>query len=133
MLGLVLGILLHLFLKIRIISLTWVGHVIGWPLIVLGVGLALWAAAEAGEMEISSPERLITSGPYAFSRNPMYVGWSLLYLGISFVVNSMWLLVLFPLVVIYMHFIEIPKEERLLEQRFSSKYKEYRSRVRKYL
>jgi protein-S-isoprenylcysteine O-methyltransferase Ste14 len=133
LLGLALGLLLHLFLKIRILPLAEIRHLIGWTLIVLGAGLSLWAAAEAGEMEISSAERLITSGPYAYSRNPMYVGWSFLYLGISFVVNSFWLLALFPLVVIYIHFVEIPKEEQLLEPQFGSQYKEYRNRVRKYL
>lgn len=63
----------------------------------------------------------------------MYVGWSLTYVGIAFVVNSLWLVILFPLIMVYIHFIEIPKEERLLKQKFSSKYREYQNRVRKYL
>jgi len=131
--GIVLGALLHLFFKVNIFHSTWTGHLVGWPLIVLGTVLSLWAVIEAGEIDISSPQKLVTSGPYTYSRNPMYVGWSLIYLGIAFVINSFWLIVLFPLVMIYIHFIDIPKEERFLERKFGSQYSEYRKRVRKYL
>lgn len=63
----------------------------------------------------------------------MYVGWFFISLGIAFVLNSIWLIVLLPFVGAYIHLIEIPKEEKLLEQQFGSQYKEYRNRVRKYL
>lgn len=131
--GIILGVILHLFFTATIFPAAWTGHLIGWPLIVLGTGLSLWAAVEAGEMDISAPERLVTGGPYAFSRNPMYVGWSLIYLGICLVINSIWLLVLFPFIVAYIHFVEIPKEERVLERTFGSQYREYRNEVRKCL
>lgn len=131
--GIILGVVLHLLFRTRIFFQGWIAHVIGWPLVVLGAGLSLWAAIEAGEMDISSPDRLVTSGPYAFSRNPMYVGWSLTYFGISFVVNSIWLIGLFPLVAIYTHFVSVRGEERLLERKFGSRYRDYRDQVRRYL
>jgi len=131
--GIVLGVLIHLFFKVNIFNSIWTGHLVGWPLIILGTVLSIWAAIEAGEIDISSPQKLVMSGPYAYSRNPMYAGWSLIYLGITFVLNSLWLIVLFPLVMVYIHFIEIPEEERLLEQKFGSYYREYQNRVRKYL
>lgn len=131
--GIALGILLHLFFSARIFHPAWTGHLLGWPLIVLGTGLSAWAVIEAGQIDISLPEKLVTSGPFAFSRNPMYVGWSLIYLGISFVLNSIWLVALFPFVMMYVHFIEIPKEEMMLEQKFGSRYRDYRNQVRRYL
>lgn len=63
----------------------------------------------------------------------MYIGCSLTFLGISFVVNSIWMKALFPFVAIYVHFVDILKEEKLLEQEFGSEYEEYRSQVRRYL
>jgi protein-S-isoprenylcysteine O-methyltransferase Ste14 len=133
LIGIFLGVLLQFIFEIRIFRLGWIGHVAGWPLIFLGTGLSTWAVIEAGEMDISSPKKLVTSGPFAFSRNPMYVGWTLIYLGICFVLNSVWFLILLPLVAIYVHFVEIPKEERALEQRFGDRYREYREQVRRYL
>lgn len=131
--GIIIGVLLHLFFKMSIFHQAWIGGLIGWPLIILGTGLSIWAVFEAGEVDISSPGRLITSGPYAHSRTPMYVGWSLIYLGISFVLNSIWLIALFPLVGVFIHFIDIRKEEKFLEQEFGSRYREYRNQVRRYL
>ncbi|MGD8405378.1 MAG: isoprenylcysteine carboxylmethyltransferase family protein [Anaerolineales bacterium] len=131
--GIVLGVLLHFFFKVKFFHLSWIGHLIGWPLIVLGIILSIWATIEVGKMEISSPQRLVTSGPYACSRNPMYVGWSLIYLGITFILNSIWLVVFFPLIMVYIHLIEITKEERWLEQKFGSTYRKYKNRVRKYM
>lgn len=131
--GIILGLILHLIFRAKLFYLAWIGCLAGWPLILLGTGLSIWATIEAGETDISSPQELVTSGPYAYSRNPMYVGWTLIYLGITFVVNSLWLIFLFPFGMVYIHFIEIPKEERLLEQKFGSKYREYQNRVRKYL
>lgn len=131
--GIALGVLLHLFFSARIFHPVWTGHLLGWPLIILGTGLSVWAVIESGEMDISASEELVTSGPFAFSRNPMYVGWSLIYLGISFVLNSIWLVALFPFVMVYVHFIEIPKEEMLLEKKFGSRYRDYRNQVRRYL
>ena len=48
----------------------------------------------------------------------MYVGWTLIYLGIVFTANSVWMIALFPLVVAYIHFVDIRKEEKLLERKF---------------
>ena len=131
--GFILGVLLQLLFKTKLFSSARIGRFIGWPLIILGICLSAWAVIEAGEMDISSPEMLITSGPYAFSRNPMYVGWSLLYLGVTFALNSNWLLAFFLPVIVYIHIWEIPKEERTLEQKIGARYREYRDQVRRYL
>lgn len=106
---------------------------IGWPFIVSGAGLALWAATEAGEIDVATPEKLLTGGPYAFSRHPMYVGWALIYLGISCVLNARWMVALFPAVVSYNHLVDVRREERMLERKFGDRYRAYRRRVRRYM
>lgn len=130
--GLVVGTLLHIFISQKLFQLAGSGHVVGWPLIIVGIGLCAWSVIEAKEMNIANPNHLLNSGPYALSRNPMYVGWTLLYAGIAFVINSVWILILLPVVLVFMHFVEIRKEERLLDEKFGDEYRQYRQRVRRY-
>lgn len=76
---------------------------------------------------------LITDGPFRFSRNPIYIGYTLLYLGVAFWVNSVWPLGLLPLVLWLMHRVVITREEAYLEGRFGDVYRAYRRRVRRWL
>jgi protein-S-isoprenylcysteine O-methyltransferase Ste14 len=109
------------------------GGLLGWPLVLAGAALCWWAVLAAGEMSVAAPNALLTTGPYAFSRNPMYVGWALIYAGIAFAANSLWLLVLLPFIAGYVHIVDIRKEERFLERKFGETYLAYKSRVRPYL
>ena len=131
--GLILGAILQVVFSGRLFQTEWIGHGIGWPLILVGLVLSLWSVIEASEMDISSASMLLTSGPYAISRNPMYVGWTLIYLGIVFAANSVWMIALFPFVVAYIHLVDIRREEQLLERKFGDRYIEYRRRVRRYI
>jgi protein-S-isoprenylcysteine O-methyltransferase Ste14 len=63
----------------------------------------------------------------------MYVGWTLIYLGIAFVVNSVWVTALLPLVIAFTHFVDVPKEERSMREQFGDEYLDYQRRVRRYL
>lgn len=131
--GIALGSILQWAFSGKILALAWVGHALGWPLVVAGGALVVWSVREAGQVEISAPDRLLTGGPYAFSRNPMYVGWLSIYLGIAFVANTIWILALVPLVVAYIHLVDTRREETTLEEQFGDRYREYRRRVRRYL
>ena len=131
--GLIIGTILQIFLPIHLFQSLWIGHILGWPVIILGMGLCAWAVIETKEMNIEHPDELLTNGPYAISRNPMYVGWTLIFLGISLIVNSVWMLTLVPAVIFYMHFVDIRQEEQLLEKRFGEEYRHYKTRVRRYL
>lgn len=131
--GLIIGAILHIFSSKQIFQSLWLGHVTGWPLIVVGIGLCAWSVVIANDMNIANPDTLLKSGPYAFSRNPMYVGWTLIYLGISFTANSLWILVLLPIVMIYIHFVDIRKEEQYLDEQFGEEYRKYLKQVHRYL
>ena len=76
---------------------------------------------------------VVTTGPFRFSRNPLYVALTLLYLGLTLAFNTWWgIVVLIPLLII-MHYGVVLREERYLEQKFGETYRQYRSQVRRYL
>jgi protein-S-isoprenylcysteine O-methyltransferase Ste14 len=76
---------------------------------------------------------LVTTGPYRFTRNPMYLGFTLLYLGTTIWVNTVWPMILLPLVLLLMHYGVILREEAYLERVFGEAYLTYRRRVRRWL
>ena len=108
------------------------GRAVGWPLLLAGLGLAALAVRAAAEVRLERPDRLIRRGPYALSRNPMYVASAAVYLGIALVAGAAWPLLLLPGVLAATHVV-IVREERSLEARFGATYRSYRSSVRRYL
>jgi protein-S-isoprenylcysteine O-methyltransferase Ste14 len=76
---------------------------------------------------------LVFSGPYRFSRNPMYIGLTLLYAGLAIFFQLPWGLVLLPAVVWLITRGVIVPEEKYLEQKFGVEYLSYKSRVRRWL
>jgi protein-S-isoprenylcysteine O-methyltransferase Ste14 len=62
----------------------------------------------------------------------MYVAWTMIYLGVALVLNTLWLLVLLPLLAVLIHR-EARREESRLEDAFGEVYRTYRRRVRRYL
>lgn len=76
---------------------------------------------------------LQTTGIYAISRNPMYIGLLMLYLALSFLVGNWWNFILLPLLVLIIQFMVIKKEERYLEREFGATYVEYKRKVRRWI
>lgn len=76
---------------------------------------------------------LCTGGPFAFSRNPIYVGDWLIYLGFTVTLGSAWPLVFAPLVWLTIRFGVIRHEEAHLEAKFGDAYRAYRARVRRWV
>jgi protein-S-isoprenylcysteine O-methyltransferase Ste14 len=76
---------------------------------------------------------IVQSGPYRFSRNPIYLAFSVLVLGIACWLNSIWLLGTLTAAVILMAVVVIPREERYLERRFGAEYLQYKTKVRRWL
>jgi protein-S-isoprenylcysteine O-methyltransferase Ste14 len=131
--ALVVGIALQVWRPLEFWGAVWQRQVIGWSILLIGILLALWATVTFMEMDFSKPTTVVTSGPYAFSRNPMYVAWTLIYLAITLLVNTLWLVALLPVPLLIMHFIYVRSEERLLEEKFGEEYRQYQARVRRYL
>jgi protein-S-isoprenylcysteine O-methyltransferase Ste14 len=76
---------------------------------------------------------LLERGPYAVSRNPMYVGLVLAYLGVALLLRSAWSLPLLALPLWVLQAKVIPFEERLLAQTFGQVYRDYQVRVRRWI
>jgi protein-S-isoprenylcysteine O-methyltransferase Ste14 len=112
--------------------------VVGWLAILVGLLLAGWALlvffrAHTAIIPIHPASRLVASGPYRFSRNPMYVGLSILYIGLALLFNVAWPIVLFPLVILSLYHLVIRREERYLADAFGEAYRTYCQRVRRWL
>ncbi len=108
------------------------GKVAGLVLASVGASMAVWAVATAADIDVSAPSLLISSGPYAISRNPMYLGWHGVYLGALLLTGFRSLLRLLPAVLFATNLV-IGREEVHLARAFGSDYEQYRARVRRYL
>jgi protein-S-isoprenylcysteine O-methyltransferase Ste14 len=75
---------------------------------------------------------IVRTGPYRFSRNPIYLAFILLVLGLSVWLNNLWLLVTLVPAFGLMAAVVIPREERFLERNFNDQYLSYKARVRRW-
>jgi protein-S-isoprenylcysteine O-methyltransferase Ste14 len=105
---------------------------VGWTLVVAGVAISAWAVRAASDVALERPSKLVSTGPYANSRNPMYVGWTSLYLGAALITRSAWMLLSLPLVGGIIHR-EVLREEHALEGTFEEEYFRYQKLVRRYV
>ncbi len=75
---------------------------------------------------------IVTNGPFRFTRNPLYLGGSVIYLAISLGLSSAWLLSLFIPMMLTLQWGIIEREERYLEAKFGQTYLAYKSQVRRW-
>ena len=129
--GLLGGLALHAIRPWRVYERSRRARAAGWLCITLGLAGIAWAVRAVGTQALSQPEDLVTTGPYAVSRNPMYVAWTVLYVGIALVTNVAWLFVVLPAVLAGTHH-TVETEERLLEHAFGDAYRDYRRSVPRY-
>jgi protein-S-isoprenylcysteine O-methyltransferase Ste14 len=110
----------------------------GISVIVLGGALALWGQrtmkAAGTNVNPSQPTTaIVTSGPFRYSRNPLYLALTLLFMGLSLAVNTWWGLIVAAPLLIVMHYGVILREERYLAHKFGASYETYTNSVRRYL
>lgn len=105
--------------------------IVGTSSIGLNVLIIWWAVLTLGRIDSRDPEQLVTSGAYGFSRNPMYVAWTGLYVGLAVLFRSFWVLLLTPFVAIAVH-ITVRREEVELARSFGESYRSYQGRVPRY-
>lgn len=76
---------------------------------------------------------IVTTGVYAYSRNPIYLGWTVLFLGIA-ITDLGWVTILAPTMMLgLLHWLVVLEEEKYLEKRFGDEYLSYRAQVRRWL
>jgi len=111
---------------------------IGWAVVGLGMALLAWSERQFALQKTSHDHRavaaaLITTGPFQFSRNPVYLGLLILLLGLAIALNTAWLLFFAPLTMLVMQFHVVPMEEACLEKLFPDDYPRYCQSVRRWL
>jgi protein-S-isoprenylcysteine O-methyltransferase Ste14 len=114
------------------------GRGIGVLLVILGFvagysGFSAFRKAGTPIRPGDEPTKLVTSGPYRITRNPMYLGLELVLLGIFFLAKSPFFLIPPIVFFILINFLQIPFEENLMTARFGQSYLTYCRRVRRWL
>ena len=130
--GLGIGFLLQVVRPWGLPWPAWIGQICGWPMIIAGLWLVVSAVRAAAGVDLERPNQLVDSGPYALSRNPMYLAWTVGYVGVALVTGTAWPLLLLP-VVLAVTQVVVLREERSLERRFGDAYRRYKASVRRYL
>jgi protein-S-isoprenylcysteine O-methyltransferase Ste14 len=135
--GIVIGFLANIWMPIKVVP-NLVAWAVGGILIFCGAaftGFALLKFRDVGTTV--RPDRaastLVIAGPYKITRNPMYLGLALVYLGIATAGQCVWALILLPVVLIIIQRGAIEPEEAFLEKRFGVDYISYREKVRRWI
>jgi protein-S-isoprenylcysteine O-methyltransferase Ste14 len=131
------GVLVNVYFPFPI----WPGIVIraiGFLPLFLGAAIFAWARAAfrrhmTALMPWTRTTALVTDGPYGFSRNPIYLSFVLVYLGLSFIFDSAYVLIMLVVVVVLFDRLQIPREERYLRGLFRAEFDLYASKVRRWL
>jgi protein-S-isoprenylcysteine O-methyltransferase Ste14 len=111
---------------------------VGLVVFTLGAAFAAWGwlifrRARTTRVPGEASTTLVTWGPYRLTRNPMYVGLSVAYLGEAAILHQIVPVVLLPLTIVYLSRVVIPIEEERLGAVFGAEYERYQSRVRRWL
>ena len=131
-----LGVALHFRWPIPLVPPS-MGALLGGAAVLVAVFLFVVAVRSFRAADTPVPGNrptttIVRTGPYRFSRNPIYLSFSLLQLGVSLWVNSLWLFITLIPAVVLMSFVVIPREEAFLEARFPSEYLPYKASVRRW-
>lgn len=132
-----LMILLHLYAPgTQLIEYPW--RWLGAVPTVAGLAFIIWAralfnGAGTAAKPFTPPQTLVRAGPYALSRNPMYVGLVVMLAGLAVGLGSMMPWLVIPLFIWRIQVGVIAVEERMIESTFGGTYQDYKSRVRRWL
>lgn len=113
--------------------ISWVGVLF----CLAGLLLLLWSLVSFGQsfrvgIDTEHPDKLITGGIFAFSRNPIYVAFALILLG-QFLIFSNWILLVYLVAGIWLFHRQVLREEEYLKKHYGKEYLDYSNLVRRYL
>ncbi len=110
----------------------------GIVLIIFGIAINLWADAIFKKQNTTvkpdeKPGQLVESGPFFFSRHPMYLGMTVILLGIAILAGSLSAFI-FPIIFFFiMQFKYVSQEEKMMENEFGGAYLNYKKKIRKWI
>ena len=138
----VFGILISIFLKfifpdLFIFQIGFFVSTLSYISIVLGILVLYWgwkSLLDKGvDPNFKSVKTFVTEGAFCYSRNPIYIGFTLLYIGISFLLKTFVPFLLFPFIIVYINILVINKEEEYLLKKFGKQYNIYKKNVRRWI
>jgi protein-S-isoprenylcysteine O-methyltransferase Ste14 len=134
---LVLGLLLNRRFPVSFLPRR-MARILGWPLLgggVLLIGWFEWAMRHAGTPTnpYKPVTRVVTEGPFRYTRNPGYLAMAMIYTGIAGLANALWAILLLPVAMFAIQRGVIEREERYLEGKFGEEYLRYKARVRRWV
>ena len=102
-----------------------------------GLLLLLWSLISFGQsfrvgIDTDHPDKLVTTGVFAYSRNPIYVSFALILFG-QFLIFSNWILLIYLGAAIWLFHRQVIREEDYLKEHYGKEYLQYCNRVRRYL
>lgn len=111
---------------------------VGWLMVAGAVAIFVAAIrtmrrAKTTVMPTRASEHLVTTGPFSFTRNPLYLANTMVLIGIGLIVGIVWLILLAPVAAFATQKLAIAQEERHLEVRFGKKYRDYARKVRRWI
>ncbi len=113
---------------------SWVGLIISVAAFALMVsGVREFKQSGTNVNPFQPALQLVTSGPYRFTRNPMYLGMVILLLGISLMFSLEWGLILTPVLWLAYDRLVVAREEAYLTAKFDQPYREFLTRTRRWL
>ncbi len=135
---LVLGLVLHRLRPVPLLPRVWLARILGGILTGGSITLLAWALATMREARTppepwKPTERIVTRGPFRYTRNPIYLAFTGISLGVAALANALWPALLLPAALLAIQRGVIEREERYLERLFGDEYRRYKARVRRWL
>ena len=131
-----LGFLLQKFFPIDVPP-SLISRVLALFCMVVAAVIGVWsfvrfARARTSPLPMQPTTALVITGPYRFTRNPMYLSLALVYAWLALWFAVFWAVVLLPLALVIVRYYVIAGEERYLERKFGQEYLDYKARVRRW-
>ena len=135
--GIVLGALLERWWRWEIPVAGWgrgmAAMLVGAAIILVAFALREFKRAGTSPKPHKPTQAIVTSGPFRFTRNPIYVSFTLVQAAIALAAASGWILALLAPVLLVVRYGVIAREERYLERKFGDEYTKYRRTARRWL
>ena len=132
-----IGLGLHWIHPLSVIPPSWCliagGVFIGLGFALIITSIRLFKAAGTNHIPWKTSTKLVFSGFYRLTRNPIYLGFVFIGLGVAFEVNSLWIVLMMIPLVVFLDRYPIRKEEIYLEQKFGDEYRAYKKQVRRWI
>ena len=137
-LAVIAGLALGWFLPLRFLPAHAPAAWLGALVFVLALALFVWAIVTMTRAGSHVPTNrpttaIVASGPYRFTRNPIYLGMCLGLIGLGIAFDDLWLLIVLVPFWLVIRYGVVAREEAFLERQFGDVYRAYRTRVRRWL